>query len=382
MQLNVSLSQFYKVIFRLFFLMAFVVMLYAPATAQVGGRSVYRFLNLPASARITANGSNLISVMDADVSLAFHNPSLLNPLMNNRVSLSTSAYYAGINFGNFSYAREIKNIAMFHWGIHYNTYGKFTGADETGAITGEFNANDIALFVGASRTYQEKYNYGVNIKLLSSNYESYNSFGISTDWAASYNDTAKMMTASLLIKNIGFQFKPFVSGNRDPLPFEIQLGFSKRLKHVPFRINIMAQNLQRFNLRYEGEDPQQNQQTLFGDTTANEEKKAAVFFDNVARHFNISGELYLGKLFTVAFGYNHQRRKELAVPTKKGLAGFSFGAGINIKMFSFWYARGRYHIAGASNHVTVGIDINKFMKKNKVVKEGSPLVIPELPVQN
>jgi hypothetical protein len=87
-------------------------------------------------------------------------------------------------------------------------------------------------------------------------------------------------------------------------------------------------------------------------------------------------------LFTVAFGYNHQRRKELAVPTKKGLAGFSFGAGVNIKMFSFWYARGRYHIAGASNHVTVGIDINKFMKKNKVVKEGSPLVIPELPVQN
>jgi hypothetical protein len=165
------------------------------------------------------------------------------------------------------------------------------------------------------------------------------------------------------------------------LPFEVQIGFSKRLKHVPFRISVVAQNLQRFNLRYEGEEAQQSQ-TLFGDSTENEEKKAAVFFDNVARHFNISGELYLGKLFTVAFGYNHLRRKELAVETKKGLAGFSFGLGMNIKMFSFWYARGRYHIAGASNHVTVGIDINKFMKKNKVVKESKPLEMPPLPVEN
>ncbi len=380
MKNHVFLSQKLIVIIRCKLFLV-LVLLSCNIQAQVGGRSVYSFLNLPASARITANGGNLITVSDHDVALAFHNPSLLNYAMNNRASASTSAYYGGINFGNFSYARQVKELAMFHWGVHYDTYGKFTGADETGAVTGEFRANDIALYAGASRAYKEKYNYGVNVKLLSSNYESYNSFGIATDWAAAYNDTAKQFTASLLIKNIGFQFKPFIPGNRDPLPFEVQIGFSKRLKHVPFRISVVAQNLQRFNLRYEGEGAQQSQ-TLFGDSTDNEEKKAAVFFDNVARHFNISGELYLGRLFTVAFGYNHLRRKELAVETRKGLAGFSFGAGINIKMFSFWYARGRYHIAGASNHVTVGIDINKFMKKNKVVKESKPLEMPPLPVEN
>lgn len=376
MQLHVSLSQYLKVNLR-YSILFIVLLLHYSAHAQLGGRSVYNFLNLPASARITANGGNLMSVMDNDVSLAFHNPSLLNREMHNRASIANSTFIAGINFGNAGYARQVKDLAMFQWGIHYNTYGKFLGADETGAETGEFRVNDIALYAGASRTYQEKYNYGVNVKLLSSNYESYNSFGIATDWAASYNDTAKNFTASLLIKNIGFQFKSFIPGNRDPLPFEIQMGFSKRLKHVPFRINVLAQNLQRFNLRYEGEDAQQSQ-SLFGDTTESE-KKAAIFFDNVARHLALSGELYLGKLFTVAFGYNHQRRRELAVETRKGLTGFSFGVGMNIKMFSFWYARGRYHIAGASNHLTVGIDINKFLKKNKVVKEPKPLEMPVVP---
>ena len=376
MQLHVPLSQYLQVKFRYFVL--FILCGYSfAAYAQLGGRQVYSFLNLPSSARVTANSGNLMSVMDNDVSLAYHNPSLLNPAMHNRASISNAMYVAGINFGNASYARQIKDLAMFQWGIHYNTYGKFTGADETGLQTGEFNVNDIALYAGASRTYQENYSYGVNVKLISSNYESYNSFAIATDWAAAYNDTAKNFTASLLIKNIGFQFVSFVPGNRDPLSFEVQLGFSKRLKHVPFRINILAQNLQRFNLRYEGEEAQQSQ-SLFGDTTESE-KKATVFFDNVARHFALSGELYLGKLFTVAFGYNHQRRRELAVETRKGLTGFSFGLGMNIKMFSFWYARGRYHLSGVSNHLTVGIDINKFMKKNKVVKESKPLEMPTIP---
>jgi hypothetical protein len=186
----------------------------------------------------------------------------------------------------------------------------------------------------------------------------------------------------LLIKNIGFQFKPYIEGNRDPLPFEVQLGFSKRLKHVPFRIGVLAHNLQRFNMRYE-DNARQN--VVFGDTIAGE-KKSAVFFDNLARHFILNGEFYFGKVVTLAFGYNHHRRREMAVESKKGLAGFSVGLGVNIKMFSFWYARGRYHIAGASNHFTVAVDINRFMKKNRVVKEPKtiepPVPISEPVIEN
>jgi len=348
--------------------------------AQTGGQEVYSFLDLPASARITAAGGNMM-VSDADVSMSYHNPSLLNRQMHGRVTASTAAYYAGINFGYFGYAHNIKNVVMMQGGIQYLAYGTFNGTDATGTETATFKANEIALHAGVSRSYQTKYNYGMNLKLISSNYESYSSFGLATDWAAAYHDSARNFTASLLIKNIGFQFKPYIKGNKEPLPVDIQLGFSKRLKHVPFRIGVVAHSLNRFNMRYE--DESDNSNVVFGDT-AEAEKKAAVFFDNLARHFNLNGEFYFGKAVVLGFGYNHQRRKEMAVETKKGLAGFSVGLGINIKMFSFWYARGRYHIAGASNQFTVAVDINRFLKKNKVAKEPKPIEMPaaEPAIQN
>jgi hypothetical protein len=352
------------------------------AVAQTGGHRVYSFLDLPSSARLTASGSSMIAIVDHDVSLAYHNPALLNPMMHNRISAATAAYYAGVNFGYFGYARDIRNVVMLHGGIQYVAMGSFTGADVTGVETGQFSANDIALTAGVSRAYQQKYNYGVNIKLIASSYEKYNSFGMSTDWAAAYHDSARQLAATLLLKNIGFQFKPYIEGNREPLPFEIQLGFSKRLKHLPFRIGVIAHNLQRFNMRYEDDS---GQKVVFGDTLQGE-KKSAVFFDNVARHFIVHGEFYFGKALTMAFGYNHHRRREMAVESKRGLTGFSVGVGVNIKMFSLWYSRGRYHIAGVSNHFTIALDVNRFMKKNKVVKESKVIDIPELqsepPVEN
>jgi hypothetical protein len=254
-------------IFRLVF---FILLLCSASFlfSQTGGQRVYSFLNLPSSARVTAGGGAVMALTDADVSLSYHNPALLNRQMHGRITASTAAYYAGINFGYFGYAHNIKNIVMMQGGIQYLAYGTFKGADVTGNENGTFKANEIALHAGVSRTYGTKYHYGMNLKLISSSYESYSSFGLSTDWAAAYFDSARNFTASLLIKNIGFQFKPYIKGNRDPLPVDIQLGFSKRLKHVPFRIGVVAHSLNRFNMRYEDNTEQTN--VVFGDTAESE----------------------------------------------------------------------------------------------------------------
>lgn len=342
--------------------------------AQTGGHRVYSFLNLPASARITALGSNPMAITDYDLSLAYHNPSLLNPSMHRTISASTATYYGGINFGYFGYAHHIRQAVMMHGGIQYVAFGQFKGADITGTETGIFSANDLALVVGCSRAYQHKYRYGINVKLISSSYEKYNSYGISSDWAAAFSDSARQLTVTLLLKNIGVQFKPYIEGHHQPLPFEVQLGFSKKLKHVPFRIGILAHQLQRFNMRYE--DNNNSPQVIFGDTVENE-KKSTIFFDNLMRHFVVSGEFYFGKAVTLAFGYNHHRRKELSVETRRGLTGFSVGMGIHIKMFSFWYSRGRYHIAGVANHFSIVTDINQFLKKHKISKPHGESVLPE-----
>ncbi|HYD89944.1 MAG TPA: hypothetical protein VEA37_00475, partial [Flavobacterium sp.] len=190
---------------------------------------------------------------------------------------------------------------------------------------------------------------------------SYRSFGSAFDLAASFDDTAKMFVASLVVKNIGYQFVPYTKGNHEPLPFEIQVGASKRFEHLPFRLSILAHNLQKLNIRYD--DPARRvDDVLLTDTAENTGEKKYIA-DKIARHFIVSGEFYFGKALRITFGYNHLRRQELAYPTKKGLAGISFGAGITVKKIQISYARGQYNAAGGVNHFSISTNLNEFAKK-------------------
>lgn len=330
--------------------------------AQLGGERVYGFINLPSSSRATGTGGSLITVKDKDVSLAFQNPSLLNVDMHNRFSAGTVIYLADINFGNFNYVRHYDSIGTFQTGLQYIAYGKFQGSDITGQQTGEFKAGEYALNLGGAY-HREKYTFGANAKFIVSQFEKYSSYGGAIDLAASYNDTAKLFTATIVIKNIGLQFKPYYSGNREPIPFELQAGFSKRFKHLPFRASLTLHDLQNFNIRYEDPSRQEDNSFLTDDTT-DTGTTAGDVFDEIARHMIFAGEFYFGKAVIFGFGYSHQRRQEMKFETKKGLAGFSFGITINIRQFSIGFARARYHVAGASNHISVGINFNDWVKKS------------------
>ncbi len=344
----------------LFILLVFPLLL----QAQIGGERVYGFINLPASSRVTSTGGSYITVKDHDPGLAFHNPSLLNASMHNRFSAATAIYFAGINFGNFNYVRHYDSIGTFQAGLTYVTYGNFQQTDVTGQVTGEFKASEYVLNVGGAYDY-EKYTFGGNVKYILSQFESFRSHGAALDIAASYHDTSKLFTATLVVKNIGLQFKPYYPGNREPIPFEIQAGFSKRFKHLPFRISVILHDLQSFNLRYEDPNLQQTG-SLFSTDTVEQKNSAGDVLDEIARHVIFAGEFYFGKAVIFGFGYNHQRRQEMRFEGRRGLAGFSFGMTINIKQFSFGYARARHFISDAANHFTVGLNLNEFTKKKQV----------------
>lgn len=339
----------------------------------IGGNSVYDFVNHPVSARAMATGGNLITVYDDDASLAYHNPALLNKSMRNMLVASTVIDFAGINHGYFGYTNHYSNLETnFQAGLQYITYGSFTMTDVTGAELGNFNAGEFAINIGASHQF-DRYSFGGNYKLIYSKLESYTSIGNAIDLAAAYSDSSGSFTATLLLKNIGFQFKPYHAKSREPIPFEIQAGFSKRLKYVPFRISVVLHDLQKWNIRYDDPNSFNTDNVFLGDSTNSDGKgkKAGDFFDNVGRHLILGGELYLGKALRVGFGYNHQRRAELKPDVKKGLAGFSFGVGIDIKQFSFNFARARYHAKAATTQFTVLVNIDQFKNRTRKPKNSS-----------
>ena len=343
-----------KTLFLLFILINF------KSFSQIGGENVYRFINLPNSARVLALGGSAIAFRDDDVNMAYQNPGLINSSMANRASLTFVDYFAGVNFGNAAYAFNVKKAGTAAVSIQYINYGKFDLTDNTGAINGEFTAGEYCINTGFARKIDTLFNVGVNIKTIFSNLESYNSFGMAVDLGASYLSKDKLFEASVLIKNFGYQFSTYDVGNRETLPAEIQAGISKRFKHVPLRFSLTGTNLQRPNLTYnDPAKPEQSIDPITGDTVINK----IGLGNKIMRHAIFGAEFNISKAIAFRLGYNYQRRQELKVDTKLGTVGISWGLGIKIYKFSIAYARSAYHLAGSPNQVTLSAKLSEFYRK-------------------
>jgi hypothetical protein len=340
------------VFFFLFFLPAIGLF------AQVGGQSTYEFVNLPNSARAASLGGNNLSIYDNDLSMSYYNPSLLNNSMDDNISLNYSMFMAGINYGYLSYAKEIPKYGMFAAGINYINYGRFDETDETGQITGKFSAGEYNLnLIWAKTVLDSMFTVGANLKTIYSEMANYYSSALMVDAGATYHNPKLLIEAALVIKNLGFQLKSYTKENREPLPFDVQLGFTKKLKHAPFRFSFVYHDALKTDMTY----------TInTSDTTIDKSTSFISATDKVLRHFIFGVEFLPTKNFFVNLGYNHQRRQELLLETRPYLTGFSWGFGFKINKFRFSYGRARYHLASATNNFSLSVNLDDFYTRSSV----------------
>lgn len=335
------------------------IVIFNPLFSQTGGNNTYEFLNIANSARVAALGGNYISVKDDDINLSLSNPSLINNKMHNFLSLSFIDYYSDIKAGYSTYSRTFEKYGSFAATLQFINYGKFLEADATGETFGEFTAGEYAMNIGWGRQLDSSFLIGANLKFIYSDLASYNSFGIATDISATYYSDDKNLATSLIIKNIGRQIVAYRKDNRESLPFEIQLGFSKKLQHTPIRFNILANNLQKWDLTWDEPDViSSSYNNLTEDTLS--DKRFSKFLDKGMRHLVFGAEFIPTKNFCLRVAYNYRKRKELKVESKPGFTGFSWGAGIKIYKFRIDYGRSIYHIAGAPNNISITTNLSDF----------------------
>jgi len=314
-----------------------------PVLSQTGGDNVYEFLNLTHSSLIASLGGVNVSLFENDLNLAYHNPALLNNNMDKSLTLSYVNYFAGINYGMTMYSRSFEGIGDFAAGITYLNYGSFKETDESGNITGTFSATEYALSLIYSRQFDSIFSFGVNLKPVLSHLEKYTSFGIALDMGASWHSRDLNTSAGLVIKNLGLQITAYAGESREKLPFEIQAGISHRLTHAPFRFSLTLRHLEKFDLTHDYPSAGSNTNT----------SNSGDFGENVLRHMIFGAELIPHKNFYFAAGYNYQRRRELQVESKVSSVGFSWGFGIRTSYLGLGFGRAAFHLAGASNHVTL-----------------------------
>lgn len=337
-------------IISLLFLIFFFECLYA-------GEGIFQFLDLPVSSRMAALGGKNVSMSDPDINFALVNPALLNKNTDNMIGFNMANYLADIQFGTAIFGKTYgKN--NFGIGVQYVDYGTFKRTNEYNEMLGEFSAKDIALSLIYSRQITPELSAGATLKPIYSAYESYISYGAAIDLGISYHQPKKFFSAGLLFRNIGKQIKGYYAGvdgqHYEPLPFDIQLGFSFKPEHAPFRLSLTAYELHHWQLNYIN-----NENSLIDYDPADYMSKISVA-DMAFRHSLLGIEFLPGKNLYLVGSYNHRRHQELKMSGFKSLAGFSFGGGIRISKFQVGFGVSQFQVGNAAYLFSISTSLNEF----------------------
>lgn len=329
-----------------------------PSAAQMQSGRVYEFLNLPATARITALGGIGVPGLDQDLGMALTYPALLGPGTDQHLALHFVDYFDDIHYGAVAYGRRLDRLGNLSFSLQYIHYGRFLETDPFGQVLGEFSSGEYAFMLGWGRQLFDHIYLGANLKNILSFLHEYSSWGMSIDLSVAYLNPDRLLAAGLVARNIGFQVVPYHPGTRESLPFDLVAGVSKKLANAPFRLSVAAHNLHRFDLTYESGLPGWQRTDTGSDQDGGGGTDISDWPDMLMRHLVFGMEFSPGDQFVLSLGYNYRRRQEMKVDSRLSTVGFSWGVGFRIKRFYLSYGRAHHHLAGSPNHISISTNLN------------------------
>lgn len=295
-----------------------IIILSAITASQLFAQSTYDFLRMDMSARAAALGGTYVSnATDPDV--IFYNPAGIKTIENAPISFSFVKHLLDINSASLASSFYIGGLGKFGAAIQYINYGDFDKADEFGNKTGNFSAGDILMLLGYTNSLAENFNYGINVKYIYSNIDEFSSTGMAGDIGLQYLIPESGWNFGFSVLNLGDQLT-YYSYTEETIPTSVQFGFSKKLAHTPLQL-------------------------FFSFNRLNVENR----FD----YFNAGVEFTLSKVIQLRFGFDNNKRKEQKIASSSGLAGISFGLGINLSSYNFNYAYSSMGLIGAMHRIGI-----------------------------
>lgn len=317
----------------------FIALITSVLTAKAGD-DVYQFLNIPASASAAGVGGNTVSSQVRDLSLTFHNPAILSTDMNNDLSVGYMRYISDINIGTVAFAHKLNERSAAMVGVRYVDYGAMLWTTPQDDVLGYTYAQDMALTGSYSWMLSEKWRAGGSLNLIYSSLDEYKSAAFSTDLGLYYTDPVTSFSAGFVLKNLGAQVVSYHQ-TYEKLPFDIQLGISKKLAHAPIRFTVTAQNLSELNLPY-----------LRGDSVASDKLVSKLF-----KHILGGVEFIPSENFLLSLGYNYRRSSEQSIVQRTSFGGFSAGFSMKVKKLRVGASYAKYHISGSTLQMTLSTNM-------------------------
>ena len=291
------------------------------------GKTGYQFLNVPAGAHTAALGGQNISIVENDASMMWTNAAMLANVGDNALTLGYNSYISSSNMYAAGFAKSVGERGTWAIGAQMLDYGTMDETDEKGQVMGTFSVKDINVQTSYSYLLTERWSGALTAKVIMSNYANYSSTAIGADLALNYFDEESGMSLSVVGRNLGGQINSlYEDGDRESLPFDLALGYSKDFANAPMRVSLTLDDL-----------------THWDDV-------------KLIQHVVLGMDILPSPNTWIAFGYNFRRAKEMKVANKNQWAGLSLGAGLNVKRFKVGVAYGKYHVAASSVVLNVGVD--------------------------
>ncbi|MDR3260485.1 MAG: type IX secretion system protein PorQ [Tannerella sp.] len=315
-------------------------------SAQEGGE-IFTFLRYPVSSHVNALGGYSVSLIERDPSLIFHNPALFGGETDRMISLNYMNYVSDIHTGSAVYTQAFRERSAWGVGARFISYGSMKETDAANTVLGDFSARDLSLNVFYSYDLSERWRGGVSFGMLYSSLAEYTSFGIAVDAGLSYFDPEKGLSYGLALKNIGAQLKAYDT-KREKLPWDIQLGVTKKMDHAPFRVSVTALYLNRWKFSYT-------------DASLNETQLNDNFIQTAAKHLVFGVDFVPSENFWFGVGFNPKSNADMQL--KDGgnrLGGFSAGAGLRVSGFDLNVSVARYHPSALSLMLSISTSLSDF----------------------
>lgn len=308
------------------------------------GDEVFGFLRYPTSSRANALGGHTVSLIERDPSLIFHNPGLLGGEMDGMVNLNYMNYISDINIGSASFTKARGERGAWGIGASFISYGSFKKTSVNNDQEGTFSAKDINLTALYAHDLSERWRGGIAIKFLYSSFERYSAFGLCADVGLSYYNSDKGFSFGFALKNMGAQLKSY-NEERQKLPWDIQMGVSKKMENAPIRISVTAMYLNKWEIDYIDK--------------VNLERKNT-FFKTLTRHLVFGVDYVPSENFWLGIGFNPKTNQDMSLETGNKLGGFSFGGGVRIHKFDVSASVARYHPSATSLMVSISTTLDDF----------------------
>ena len=304
--------------------MAFFVLFSYEIEAQES-KTVYNFLRLPVSAHAAALGGENISIDDDDPTLVFHNPALASNVADRSLNLNYMTYMEGVKVASASFVKAFRERATWALEAQYVDYGTMKHTTVDNEVLGDVSAKDIAVGGTFTYTLSDKIAGGVTAKFVSSSLAGYNSIGVAVDLGVNYLNPDLGLSVSAVARNLGGQLKAY-EDDFEKLPFDLQLGVSKRLGESPLRFSVTMTRLHDWD-------------------------------DKFINHFIFGAEAFLSDNIWLGGGINPRRSDDMKISDGESEsshgAGFSLGGGVQLDRFKLQVAYGKYHVSASSLIINV-----------------------------